>query len=355
MKSAVNLILDYSRTEKCCEFQTCSFSGRLILPALFALLIVFAGCSKIPVPEQTPVEKYGQLSVKGNKVVDKNGNPVQLKGMSLFWSQEIGKYYNYSAIKWLRDDWKCTITRAAMAVENGGYLTNPELEKQKVDSAVNAALQLGMYILIDWHDHHAQRHTAQAKEFFADMAQQYGKYPNVIYELYNEPLNDVSWADSIKPYHEAVIDTIRKYDTLNIIVCGSRTWSQDVDEVSLDPIKGNNIAYSLHYYAATHKQELRDKAEVALKNGIALMVTEFGTVFANGDGDINYEESRLWWDLLDKYQISWCCWSICDKNESSAALKPGASATGGWNESMLTPSGIFIRKELRGENVLQKK
>lgn len=299
---------------------------------------------------QTIVEKYGQLSVKGNKIVDDQEKPVQLKGMSLFWSQEIGKYYNYQAIKWLRDDWKCTVVRAAMAVESGGYLTNPETEKAKVDSAVNAAIKLGLYVLIDWHDHHGQRHTAQSQQFFSEMAQKYGKYPNIIYELYNEPLNDVSWADSIKPYHEAVIASIRKYDSKNIIVCGTRTWSQDVDEASLNPIKGDNIAYSLHYYAATHKQELRNKAETALKNGIALFVSEFGTVFANGNGAINYEESRLWWDFCNKHSLSWCNWSICDKNESSAALKPGASAIGGWDESMLTGSGILVRKELRGEN-----
>jgi endoglucanase len=320
------------------------------LIAFLVLLLNFSGSQA-----QTAVEKYGQLSVIGNNVVDKNGNPVQLKGMSLFWSQEIGKYYNYSAIKWLRDDWKCTIVRAAMAVENGGYLTNPELEQQKVDSAISAAIQLGIYIIIDWHDHHGQQHTAQSQGFFAEIARKYGKYPNIIYELYNEPWGNVSWADSIKPYHEAVIATIQEYDTKNIIVCGTKTWSQDVDEASLNPIKGDNIAYALHYYASTHKQELRDKAEVALKNGIALFVTEFGTVFATGNGDINYEESRLWWDFCDKHNLSWCNWSVCDKNESSAALKPGASAFGGWDLSMLNPSGILVRSELRGENTVPAK
>ena len=324
-------------------------SMRQTIIALLILIFSFSG-----IQAQSIVEKHGQLSVKGNKIVDKNGEPVQLKGMSLFWSQEIGKYYNYSAIKWLRDDWKCTIVRAAMAVESGGYLTNPELEKSKVDSAIQAALDLGLYVIIDWHDHHAHLHTAQAQKFFAEMAQQYGKYPNIIYELYNEPLNNVSWADSIKPYHEAVIATIRQYDTKNIIVCGTRTWSQDVDEASLNPIKGDNIAYTLHYYASTHKKELRKKAEVALSNGIALMVTEYGTVFANGNGDINYEESNLWWDFCDKHQLSWCNWSVCDKNETSAALQPGASATGGWTTDMITPSGILVRSELRGENTTDK-
>ncbi len=326
-----------------CPGKTRQFSTWI---TILLIAFMFSG-----IQAQTAVEKYGQLSVKGNKIVDQNGNPVQLKGMSLFWSQEIGKYYNYRAIKWLRDDWNCSLTRAAMAVEHGGYLANPETEKQKVDSAINAAIRLGMYILVDWHDHHGQRHTAQAQKFFAEIAQQYGKYPNIIYETYNEPLNNVSWADSIKPYHEAVIATIRKYDKKNIIVCGTRTWSQDVDEASLNPIKGENIAYALHYYASTHKQSLRDKADVALKNGIALFVSEYGTVFANGDGAINYEESKLWWDFLDRNQISWCAWSICDKKESSAALKPGASANGGWSLDMLNPSGILERSVLRGEKI----
>jgi endoglucanase len=326
--------------------KTPQFMQKICISVLASCFLFFIATG---VQAQTAVEEYGHLSVKGNRIVDKNGDPVQLKGMSLFWSQEIGKYYNYSCIKWLRDDWKCTLTRAAMAVEYGGYLTNPDRERAKVDSAVTAAIKLGMYILVDWHDHHAQRHTAKSIEFFTYIAQKYGKYPNIIYEPYNEPLNNVSWADSIKPYHEAVIQAIRKYDKKNLIVCGNRTWSQDVDEASLNPIKGENIAYALHYYASTHKQELRDKAQKALDNGVALFVSEYGTVFANGNGDINYEESEKWWDFLDKNKISWCTWSICDKKESSAALKPGADAKGGWSVDMLNPSGVLVRSVLRGE------
>lgn len=311
-------------------------------------LLTMYGCAAPKEP--TSVEKYGQLSVKGNKIVDQNGNPVQLKGMSLFWSQERPGFYNYECIKWLRNDWKCEIIRAAMAVENAGYLENPTIEMAKVDTAVAAAIKLGIYIFIDWHDHHGQRHLNESKAFFAQMAQKYSQYPNVIYEIYNEPLNDITWADSVKPYCQAVIDTIRCYDHKNIILCGTTTWSQDVDIASEDPIKGENIAYTLHYYSATHKAELRARAETAMQNGIALMVSEFGTVFANGDGDVDYEESRLWWDFCNKYQLSWCCWSVCDKAESSAALKPGASTTGGWKLEDLNPSGILVRSELRGEN-----
>src|SRR3990172_3859019 len=81
-----------------------------------------AGRKNISGNDSTIVERFGLIKTAGNKLVDKNGNPIVLRGMSLFWSQWIGKYYNYDCIKWLRDDWKCTVVRAAMGVESGGYL-----------------------------------------------------------------------------------------------------------------------------------------------------------------------------------------------------------------------------------------
>lgn len=300
------------------------------------------------------VERHGKLRVQGNRIVDKNGKPVQLRGMSLFWSQWIGQYYNTDAINWLASDWRCTIVRAALAVEPDGYLKNPEKEKQKIIAVVDAAIKAGIYVIIDWHDHNAHKHTDAAVKFFGEMARRYGKIPNIIYEPYNEPLQNTDWSKEIKPYHEAVIREIRRYDPANIIVCGTRSWSQKVDEASQDPLKFSNIAYTLHFYATTHKQWLRDAATKAMQNGVALMVTEFGTTEASGDGVIDYEETKKWWEFLDANHISWCNWSIADKVEAAAALKPGANPHGKWKDSEITPSGTFVREELRRKNPTPK-
>lgn len=297
----------------------------------------------------TPVEHYGALKVTGNKIVGKDDNPVQLRGMSFFWSQWIGKYYTSEAVKWLKDDWHCNILRAAMAVESQGYLTNPDTEKEKIFKVVDAAIANGLYVIIDWHDHAAHNHLKEAKIFFADMAQKYGDKPNVIYEPYNEPLQ-ISWSSLIKPYHQEIIDTIRYHDPDNLIICGTSTWSQDVDIAANDPLTGTNIAYTLHFYSGTHKQRLRNKASNALNKGIALMVTEFGTTNANGDGAVNKTETDTWLKFLDDNKISWCNWSVADKAEASAALKPGASATGGWTDAQLTESGAYVREQLRKKN-----
>jgi endoglucanase len=300
--------------------------------------------------QQSVVKKFGQLSVEGNHIVDKNGDPIILRGMSLYWSQRKGQFYNEDLIKWLRDDWYCTIVRASMAIEHDGYLTNPEREKQKIKTVVQAAIDLGLYVIIDWHDHNAYRHTQQAQAFFEEMAKTYGKYPNVIYELWNEPLDSHDWSTVIKPYYQAVIPKIRAHDPNNIIVCGTQCWSQDVDKAAQDPLKFDNIAYSLHFYAATHKQSLRDKATTALDNGIALMATEWGTSEASGDGKLDYEETEKWLVFLDKNSLNWCNWSVADLNETSAALKPGVNATSNWTLDDLSPSGAFVRKQLRTKN-----
>lgn len=297
-----------------------------------------------------PVERYGQLSVDGNRIVDKDGNPIQLAGMSFFWSQWIGKYYTPEAVKWLKNDWRCTAVRAAMAVGHDGYLANPEVEKQKVKTVVDAAIEEGLYVLIDWHDHEGENHLEEAKAFFGEMAQLYGDYPNVIYEPYNEPLQDASWSSVLKPYHQAIIDTIRFHDPDNIVVCGTRTWSQNVDEPANDPLDDENVAYTLHFYAATHKQWLRDRAKAAMDKGIALMVTEFGTTEASGDGFIDKAEMRLWWDFMAENNISWCNWSIADKQEASAALMPGADPKGGWADNMISESGHLVRDEIIKHN-----
>ena len=311
-------------------------------------------CKSIkPENDVTPgvVNTYGQLSVREGYVVNQYGDAVSLEGMSLFWSQweEGKKYYNYHCLKWLRDDWNCEIIRAAMGVEGNAYLKNPKREKAKITRVIEACIDLGMYVIADWHAHYAEEHTAEAVAFFSEIAEKYGEFPNLIYEIYNEPLR-VSWKEDLVPYMEEVISAIRQHDPDNIIIVGSPFWSQNVDEVADDPLDFNNIAYSVHFYAAIHKQWLRDKAQIAIDSGLTLWVSEFGTCKANGDGEIDYEEMELWFDFMEKYKISWCNWSVTDKEETSAILKPGGSRKGGWNENDLSASGRYIRKKMKDIN-----
>lgn len=316
------------------------------LTLFFSVIVLFSYSED---KKLTPVEKHGHLHIEGNYVIDEHGDTVQFKGMSFFWSQWKTKYYNKHVVKWLATDWKCTIVRAAMAVDHGGYLENPYVEMGRVETIVKAAVKQGIYVIIDFHAHEAHTDIPAAKKFFADMAQQFGHLPNVIYETYNEPLAHPTWDETLKPYHEAVIDTIRHYDPDNIIVCGTQRWSQLVEDASKNPILDTNIAYTLHYYANTHRESMRQEALRAIKNGVCLMVTEFGICSANGNGEINYEESEKWFDLLEEYRISWCNWSVSDKQEKASILMPEASTRGYWSDQELTESGKYMRKKIRDD------
>lgn len=314
----------------------------------FAALSLAALFSAAPVAAQSFVAEHGALKVQGNKIVDSKGQPITLRGMALYWSQWKPAFYNAQCVKWLRDDWKCTVVRASMAVTDGGYLTNPVAEMNKVRTVVQAAIDLGIYVIVDFHEtKNGNQHLNEAKKFFDDLTKEFGKYPNLIYETWNEPDNTMAWATDIKPYHEAVIPTIRA-NSEGIILCGTRNWCQEVDEAAANPITiSTNLAYTLHYYAASHKEPIRAKARTALSKGIALMVTEGGLSEASGNGQIDTAEARRWCEFMDQNGILWTNWSLADLTESSGALKVGASATGGWNESQLNPSGVWVRNRLR--------
>ena len=297
--------------------------------------------------DSDPVAVHGALSVSGNKIVDQNNDVVSFAGNSLFWSNSgFGGegFYSAGVVSWLEQDWGATIVRAAMGVDEfGGYLSDPQNNMNRVTTIVDAAIDNGLYVIIDWHTHHAEDHQADAVAFFQQMAQTYGHHPNVIYEVYNEPLQ-VSWSGTIKPYAETVINAIRAIDPDNLIVVGSSNWSQDVDIASNDPITGQvNIAYTLHFYAATHGEYYRQKAQIALDNGLALMVTEWGTVSANGDGAVDHASTQIWMDFLQANDISHLNWAVNDKIEGASVLFPGASHNGGWSASDLTPSGIVTK------------
>jgi endoglucanase len=329
-------------------------SKRIIFIAmLFTLLSACSSSADSPAesPLPTVVEQLGPLRVSGNTIIGKNKQPVTLRGMSLFWSQWGARYYNAEVIEWLRDDWYCTVIRAAMAVEEGGYLTQPESERARVETVVDACIDLGIYVIIDWHDHNAEQHEAEAMAFFAGMAEKYGGYDNVIYEIYNEPVH-VSWSEDVKPYAEKVIQSIRQHDPDNLIIVGSPTWSQDVDIAVKDPLADGNLAYTLHFYAGTHKADIRAKGQTALNSGFAIFVSEFGLTEASGDGPLDYNEMLAWEVFMENNHISWCNWSISDKAESSAALVPGSSGSGGWSDSELTDSGRYIREKIRAANSL---
>lgn len=312
------------------------------------ILFLFVFSLFIKISEAQFVSEHGELKVEGTQLVNKNNEPIVLRGVSFGWHNWWPRFYNHETVQWLADDWKCNVVRAAIGVEpKKGYLNKPEWGKKKLEAVVNAAIAEDIYVIIDWHAH--DLHLEEAKVFFAEMAQIYGQVPNVIYEIFNEPNNE-TW-DEVKAYSIEVINAIRKYDPDNIILVGNPNWDQDVHLVADNPIEGQiNIMYTLHYYAATHDNYLRERGDYAISKGIPIFISESAGMKADGNSAIDYEEWQAWIDWAEERKISWITWSIADKDETCSMLYKKASAKGQWKDKDLKESGKVTREFLRKMN-----
>jgi len=221
-----------------------------------------------------PVKMHGRLKVVGTQLMDEHNRPYALRGMSLGWSCWWPRFYTAGTVDWLYADWNCSVIRAAMAVTpRGGYEDDPAGSKKLVETVVDAAIQSGIYVIIDWHGEHLK--AEEAIPFFREMAAKYSKYPNVIYEVFNEPAEE-TWPE-VKAYAEAVIKVIREKDPNNLILVGSPRWDQELQLPAADPIKGySNLMYTMHFYAGTHKQWLRDRTDAAIRSGLPVFISESG-------------------------------------------------------------------------------
>ena len=304
----------------------------------------------------TPFDNHGQLSVKETDIVDESGSKYQLKGVSTHGITWFPDYVNKDAFQSIRDDWDANLVRLAMYTDTGdsnGYCSGGDKDSIRglVDAGVTAATELGMYVIIDWHilnDNNPNSHIDDAKEFFDDVSAKYSSNHNVIYEICNEPNGGTSWAD-IKSYAETIIPVIRKNDKNAIIIVGTPNWSQDVDIVSEDPITGyDNIMYAVHFYAATHKDDLRNKVKTAISNGLPVFVSEFSLCDASGNGGIDYDSSDEWFDLINDNNLSYASWSLCNKNETSALIKPDSTATSTITIDDLSDTGKYVRDKILG-------
>lgn len=290
----------------------------------------------------------GALCVNGTSLEDGEGNPVQLRGISTHGIAWYPDYINEECFRQLRDEWNVNVIRLAMyTAEYGGYCSGGDQEQLKryIRDGVEYATALNLYVIIDWHilsDGNPNTHKEEAKAFFAEMAGAYADYGNVLYEICNEPNGGTTWSQ-IKSYAEEIIPVIRACDEDGVIIVGTPNWSQYVDQAAADPIAGyDNIMYALHFYAATHRDSLRNTMTAAIDAGLPIFVTEYGICDASGNGAIDEVQAGQWISVMDEYNVSYVAWNLSNKSETSAILSSGCARTSGFAESDLSASGKWL-------------
>lgn len=302
--------------------------------------------------KETVYGKNGKLSVKNGQLVNEKGEPCMLRGISTHNLNTYPEYATKENMQFMTDSWGMEIFRLAMytaeADDCKGYSDGSEEHRAELEaligSCIEAAAELGIYVLVDWHilfDADPNTNKEWAIRFFHTITKKYGEYGNIIYEICNEPNLDTTW-EQVKSYAEEVIPVIRTNVPDSVIVVGTPKWSQDVDIAAQNPLTYPNLLYTVHFYAATHTQWLRDKAEAAREAGLAVFVTEYGICDASGNGVIDEEETRRWTEYMKENHISHCLWNLSNKDESSAMIAPECKKTTGFTEEDLSPCGKWF-------------
>lgn len=294
----------------------------------------------------------GKLAVKGTQLVDQQGQAVQLRGISTHGLAWFPQYVNEELFGELREDWGANVIRLAMyTAESGGYCTdgNKDELKSLIRRGVEYAVNQDMYVIVDWHilsDNNPNQYKTEALQFFDEMSKEFAGHNNVIYEICNEPNGGTSWGE-IKSYANEVIPAIRANDPDAVILVGTPNWSQYVNEAAADPVTGfENIMYTLHFYAATHTDSLRNTMAEAIGAGLPIFVSEYGICDASGNGGIDEAQANAWVEIMDQYQVSYVAWNLSNKEETSALIRSTVDKTSGFQEEDISDSGRWLRQVL---------
>lgn len=318
---------------------------------------------------ETVNEGVERLHVDGTALVNESGDTVALHGISFGWHNLWPRFYNEGAVKTLHEDWGCNLFRAAIGADDHanadnpgchyGYIQEPEFALEHLYKVVDGAIANNCYVIVDWHSH--TLHEAEAAEFFTAVATKYKGVPNVIYELFNEPVcqsfedsrsyDDLGnpeamqayWA-KLKAYAEHLVKVITDIDGGNpVILMGCPSWDQRIDLPASDPVDYDNMMYTVHFYAGTHKQYLRDASDAAMAAGLPVFISECAACDASGDGAIDKESWDEWLGWADANRLNICVWSISDKAETCSMLVPADTDEGPWD--VTKPWGVIVKDE----------
>lgn len=298
------------------------------------------------------IETVSRLSVDGMFLVNEAGDTVVLNGPSLGWHSNWGRFYNDSTVMAFKEKWGANITRAAIGAHTSGDVVNcydvdSADAMRKLYTVIDAAIANGMYVICDWHSH--ENRIEDARRFFTAVTEKYGDVPNILYEIWNEP-TEVEWQE-IKDYANEIIPLIRRKAPNSVVIVGTPRWDQDVDIASESPLGFGNLLYSLHFYAASHGDEYRAKAEKAIANNLPLIISECGSMENTGDGPIGYESWEKWVRLADDNKLSMLMWDIADKDETCSMVTPDASGNAmHWTDSQLKEWARLAMETIKARN-----
>ncbi|HET9912928.1 MAG TPA: glycoside hydrolase family 6 protein [Anaerolineales bacterium] len=262
------------------------------------------------------------LSVSGRYIKDPAGNNVVLRGVSLVDvgvadTRPRGAVQLINMVTNEADGWYARVVRLPVypnAIdETPGWLANPDdYFNNHLNPAIQNCVARQIYCIIDWHyiaDYNNSTVDTATRAFWNYVAPKYANVPNVIFELYNEPMNPDNWA-TWKQWAQPWVNIIRSHAPNNLILIGGPRWSQNMSGAASSPFTGSNLVYVAHIYPEHGGQGTWDSWFGNAANTVPFFVTEWGwqqggntptsgTLSGYGIPFSNYLESK---------GLSWTAW-----------------------------------------------
>ena len=197
----------------------------------------------------------------GNQLLDDQGRPLRLYGVNLI-DPEAADHQRpgWSAVRFVEEAvtvYHANILRLAVHPDGveamPGWFADPDhYFAAHLQPAIARAVELGAYVIIDLHyvaNYDATLREQRVLPFWRALAPRYAHVPNVIFDLFNEPVAPDNWATWKTVMAQPVVDAIRATGaTRNLIIVGGPQYCQHMAGAATNPIDDANVAYSAHFY-----------------------------------------------------------------------------------------------------------
>lgn len=350
-------------------------------------------------------EDLPRLEIDGNLIVTENGEQVTLRGVSVIDPKRAAEERERNAPEMVDlltdedDGWHADVIRIPVQpIDVGNHpsgrppdpiaFTEEELEtylETYLDPVVERCAEAGAYAIVDFHRHWTplewgdeetgevnEELREEVVEFWDAVAPRYADDDHVLYEVYNEPTEPGMWDETGQDWVDDVwrlflefiqppVDAIRKHtDTVTLV--GSPSWYQSPEGALIEPVDGENLAYTYHIYPGHDASEERAWDGVAgsgqgvegVYEEYPLFVTEFG--WRDYDDDLlggttdEFGEPFVEW-LESSDAIHWTAW-VADTWWEPALFDDDWQLLGR-DAGSTADAGEYVRRAIEQEGVPQ--
>lgn len=296
------------------------------------------------------------LHTEKNLLIDGNGNAVRLiganfsldernpAGSGMIVSPELEKT-TFKRLDLLFNDFGANMARVVVSQRLWYNSSDPEAEnyyRSLVKKVINEATKAGKYV---WIDNHSGRYgglpDAETEEFWREMVALYKNQPNILFGLFNEPVN-CDWeqwyngtgTDKVEGHTgvnvssngmQYLVNMIRELGAKNVVIVDTPMWSSMFDGIlsgqyALKDPNGNGVIYDPHIYTEVSDSH-QNIMELAKTYPVVVGEVNSRMGHTNMVAQADFDFFDDFFRTAEEYQFGICPWVFALEGNSWGMLK----------------------------------